>query len=261
MPSRTDFSANYLLKHGAYEKWAYRKYYAALKEQVQPVIAHVKLYGNITPALSDLLIRKTPMETAYSAVYVKIGTLSAKSTRDYINKGEQKSALSFFSAKWKQLMQLFFENESAGRVSDVTDTTRNKVRKVLADSEGMPVSMRATYITTTLNDPDFNRSRALVIARTESTTAANKGAELGNADSDYLTQKSWLSISDRNTRATHMAADGESADENGNFVVGGYLCKYPGDISLPAEEVIQCRCSVLYTPLYDNFGLPILKGS
>lgn len=251
--------ANFKRLHGNYEVYAYKQFRKALNSQIEPVISHIKTYGGISVTLADMLITREPLQAAYKDVYVKIGVRHAHNTRNAINRMGRKGLLSFFSEKWRQLMESFYLDESASRISDVTDTTRERVRKVLADSEDLPISQRATYIEETLNNPDFNRNRALVIARTESTTAANKGAELGNEDADYVTVKQWLSVEDSRTRTSHIDADGQQATADGYFIVGGYTCRYPGDMSLPVQEVANCRCSVLYISVLDETGLPVMK--
>lgn len=252
------YADKYKKVHHSYEVYAYPKFKTALDTQIKPVIAHVKAYGGISAELADMLIRKQPLESAYKEVYVNVGSLHASWTLKQINALGKKSIPQLFSEKWRKLMELFFTNESSTRISDVTETTREKVRKVLADSTDMSISERVTYITDTLDSPDFNRNRALVIARTESTTASNKGASIGNEDADYETNKTWISVLDANTRPDHVDADGQTVGNDESFVVGGYQCMYPGDMSLPANEVIQCRCTLAFIPIIRN-GLPILK--
>lgn len=249
--------------HHAYEIYAYNQFKPALDQQVKAVSNHVKLYGGISKELADMLIRKEPIEKAYKSVYVNIGTIHAGWNLKQINqlgRGMSKSTPLFFSEKWRKLMELFYTNEAADRVSDVTETTRERVRQVLTDSEGMTISDRATYIENTLDDPDFNRARSLMIARTETTLAANKGASLGAMDADYETIKRWLAVEDRNTRPTHTDADGQEVAIDDNFTVGGYPAQYPGDVSLPAKECVNCRCTAAYVPVLMN-GMPVLRAA
>jgi hypothetical protein len=60
--------------------------------------------------------------------------------------------------------------------------------------------------------------------------------------------KIWLSSGDDRTRETHAAANGQSVKLEGMFVVGEAELSYPGDPHGPAEEVINCRCTVVYEP-------------
>ncbi len=249
----------YLKQHNRYEKYAYKQFKAALNEQTNACLSHLKTYGSLTTALIDLLVRRKPVEDAYRAVYTKVGVLHAAWTMKAINTMGKKSLFSYFSDKWRQLMEAFFLNESADMVTDVTETTRDKIKQALADSEELPISQRATYLEKELGSEDFNRSRSLMIARTETTRAANKGASLGNLDADYETAKQWIAVLDSNTRPDHANADGQIVPNLDTFNVGGYECQYPGDATLPAKESINCRCCVAYVPLVGANGLPILK--
>lgn len=255
--NRQAYADAFKVQHSRYERYSYKLFKKALDEQISPVIAHVKAYGGITDSIADMLVKKSPIETAYKACYTKVGVLNAQWTLTQVNRIAKKS---LFSEAWRSLMEKFFNDESSQRVSDVTETTREQIRKVLADSTDLPTSQRADYITSQLGAEDFNRNRALMIARTESTTAANYGALLGGDSSDYETGKVWLPIIDTNTRPDHADMDGQPAigmDEY--FEVGGYMMAYPGDISAPAKEVVNCRCSLGIVPLSDERGLPILK--
>jgi hypothetical protein len=256
------YLADFKKAHHRYEVYSYGIFKTAFDEQVKSVSKHVAMYGSVSPTLSDMLITKEPIEKAYKNVYINIGKLEAGRVLTWINlTGRQmskKSLPSFFSDKWHRLLEAWFTNRSASRVSDVTETTREKVRQLLTDSQDLPISQRATYIEDTLNSPDFNRNRALMIARTESTAGANFGASLGNADADYQTNKKWLAIEDSVTRVTHREADGQVVANDDMFVVGSSECLFPGDLSLPASECVNCRCTAMYLPILKN-GLPILK--
>lgn len=254
--NQEQYLADYKAAHRRYERWAYRQFKSALDQQVAPVVRYVKSYGGISPELASMMVRPQPMQDAYKSVYTKIGPLHAQFTLTRINRMAKKS---WFSRAWAELMATFFENESSTRITQVDETTRERIRQVLADSQDLPISQRADYIVATLDDPDFNRSRALMIARTESTTAANQGAYLGSEDADYLTAKQWLAVEDLATRPTHREADGQVVGVDELFTVGSSECRYPGEIGLPAAETVNCRCTAVYIPLLSDTGLPILK--
>jgi uncharacterized protein with gpF-like domain len=91
------------------------------------------------------------------------------------------------------------------------------------------------------------RKRAYKIARTETTGAMNAGhvaqmQSLGAA----VEGKKWLSITDKDARESHAAANGQTVrGVDTPFVIGGYEAPYPGHFSLPAAERVNCRCVVL----------------
>lgn len=92
-------------------------------------------------------------------------------------------------------------------------------------------------------------NRAVVIARTETMGALNGGRldafRAFAEDEDEPLQKLWLATEDRRTRPSHRAADGQRVALGMPFQVGGFSLEFPGDPTGPAQEVIQCRCTLL----------------
>ena len=94
----------------------------------------------------------------------------------------------------------------------------------------------------------LSRAQAEALARTEVIGASNMGAQaridLMGADAPPF--KQWLATNDARTRPTHRHADGQVVPRGTMFEVGAARMKVPGDPSGPPEEVINCRCTVLY---------------
>lgn len=276
----TQYIRDWTRLHHSIEQQLYPLFKAALSVQTNSAKQYIELNG-ITGLSQHLtvLISKQPMQVAYLSAYQKAGVRGAEFSYNSIQRtGQRKSAedfeikeidralfetksIGFFSDYWRKLMSLFYSTDAAIRVQQVTETTRNEIQQLLdnANNQGLTQSETATYLTKELNDPDFNRMRALRIARTESTTAANHGASLGNESADYVTVKKWLAVLDQNTRPDHIEANGQTVQNDELFNIGGNGAMYPGDISLPANEVINCRCTLAYIPVLDGSGLPILK--
>lgn len=90
--------------------------------------------------------------------------------------------------------------------------------------------------------------RAMTIARTEVVAAANAGnltgqKALGEGGAPY---KQWLATMGPRTRDSHADADGQVVAIDEPFTVGGEPLDYPGDPSGSAEEVVNCRCTMLF---------------
>jgi hypothetical protein len=155
----------------------------------------------------------------------------------------------------------YFRLIGGNKVTGIDQTTIEKIKTVLANILGQSLSRReqAKLFEETLNNPAFNRARSLVIARTESTTAANHGINEGAKSSDYEVAKFWINTKDKRTRRTHLAMTNERIEINQPFIVGGVKMMYPGDPSATAAEVVNCRCVMATEALVDSDGLPILK--
>lgn len=96
-------------------------------------------------------------------------------------------------------------------------------------------------------------SRGRTIARTERGLAMNMGAMEGwRQGAEKAGIPLWALVKEwrhegnnRIDRATHVAANGDKVQGlNTPFNVGGYICQYPHDPSLPAGEVVNCGCRV-----------------
>ena len=86
--------------------------------------------------------------------------------------------------------------------------------------------------------------RLETIARTETIKASNAGSEALYKDWG-MEQKEWLATMDGRTRDAHAAASGQVVGIDESFEVGGQMLAYPGDPAGSAENVINCRCTVL----------------
>lgn len=265
--NQAQYRRDWIRLHHSTEQQAYPVFKRALDTQAKAASDFVKHHSvSQLSAHLTVLVTKQPIQVAYLSVYQKAGIKGAAFTYNHIEKltkaqksAEVKDLPGFFSEKWRKLMSLFYNTQAAERVQGVTDTTIERIQKLLDDSQDLPISQQATFITDSLDSPDFNRNRALVIARTETTSAANYGAYLGGSDSDYEVGKQWLSILDQNTRPDHVDANGQLVAMDETFAVGPVEMLYPGDMSAPANEVIQCRCSLVVIPLLSESGVPILK--
>ena len=94
----------------------------------------------------------------------------------------------------------------------------------------------------------FDMSRSRMIARTESTRAANSGTLQAYQDAQTYgikMQKEWLSARDDVVRDTHERLDGQRVGVNEMFVSNdGYEAEYPGNFGEPSED-INCRCTII----------------
>lgn len=105
-------------------------------------------------------------------------------------------------------------------------------------------------------------AHATTIARTEVISAANAGAfeQARQAGQEKPLYKQWLATMDDRVRPTHEEADGQVVPFDDPFIVGGAFMRYPGDPGGPNEEVLRCRCTILFTDDPDGFDVKGAKG-
>jgi len=136
----------------------------------------------------------------------------------------------------------------------INDTTRVHVERVLSQGiqDGWSIPRMAREVRDRMG-PDYAAHRARNTARTESGNALNSGRDLAREEfrqripADLRDQigKSWHSVLGDTTRATHAEADGQLADKEGMFEVGGYRVPWPSHHTLPAKERCNCQCTTL----------------
>lgn len=89
--------------------------------------------------------------------------------------------------------------------------------------------------------------RALRIARTVSNFGVNTGNAIAAGDAG-LTKKTWLTMRDDRVRDDHAAVDGDQVGIHDDFQMpNGDRMAVPGDPRGSAENVINCRCTAIYT--------------
>lgn len=140
----------------------------------------------------------------------------------------------------------YMRMHALGRIRSIQGTTLDDVKRVVEQgfAEGASVGKIASAIRKVA--PVIARSRAEVIARTETHGGANAGAYEGAASIGVKMRKVWVASADERTREEHAAADGQEIDMEGSFVVGSESMKFPGDATASPGNVINCRCAAIY---------------
>lgn len=125
-----------------------------------------------------------------------------------------------------------------------------EIERGVQEGADIPTLTRRVDAVLSVSGSERWRNRARVVARTETMAAVNAGALRAaqlDADErgDVAPFKVWLSTMDSRTRDTHREADQQRTLLTEPFRVGGAPLLFPGDPNGPADEVIQCRCTVL----------------
>lgn len=252
----------YLQKHSINERWGLPLFTNALKAQLKPIEEY--LNSGMISVLPFLIeqINPQPVYTALDRFYQHVGIKQARFEFYAIRRQEREekaSTVSFFVEHWQQLLTEFMRVYGAISVTQITDTTKEFLRNLLAytQEQNMTTMEASRYIVAKMKSKDFLFNRALRIARTETTKISNYAHGVANEDSEIETQEKWIATEDHRTRRSHLIANGQVIDTGEMFVVGNTLMKYPGDPTAPAEEVVNCRCVRRFIPVYDANGLAV----
>jgi hypothetical protein len=126
----------------------------------------------------------------------------------------------------------------------INDTTRDGLAKSLGD--GIEAGESILDLQKRIEDQydELRGYRSEAIARTESAGSMNFGST-ATYKSAGVSQKSWLGVQDDREREAHLEVEGQIVGIDEPFSVDGEDLQYPGDPSGSAENVINCRCSIL----------------
>lgn len=151
-----------------------------------------------------------------------------------------------FSERMAQLIADYFKEDIFETVKNITDTTKEIIKKVLTNAYALGQGI--SDIVDQLLNTEISKVRARLIARTETVTAANKGAMFVAKDTGLTLNKIWLSAGDSRVRRDHAEINGHTVGIDDAFTVGGYKMQQPGDSSDGADgsEIINCRCTVIF---------------
>lgn len=133
------------------------------------------------------------------------------------------------------------------KITRISEDARQDVMSELnvAWEAGESIPQAATRIRAVLGGQAAG-NRGAVIARTELIGAQNGGSLAAAKITDAATHKGWLATRDGRTRMTHAQASGQQRRLDDAFDVGGSPLQFPGDPQGPPDEVIQCRCTMLF---------------
>lgn len=237
--------------------------YQALRITVDDFLADARAKG-LTYATGRLytVINNPALATQLQEVHEEAGLFfGRKAYREIARSARVEKAGFGFNLQWAADIISYFTRDLFQLVQDITDTTRNQILDVLsrATNEGQSFE----WIENELTSPELVAFRARLIARTEVAKAAFVGRKLANRDTEWETEKEWISAHDKRTRPGHAKVDGELIDTDAKFQVsypkGVDMMEGPGDPSANIANIAQCRCSLAYKAARDANGRLIRK--
>lgn len=242
-------------QHRAYENKCKPIFYNAIKAQVEPVLQQIA-NGSTDESLVHL-VHSGPIQNAYRICYELVGGKAALREYQWLKRQEPTKAdpniiVQFLSQRWTRFMTNYALTELAEMVQNVTDETKEQIRFALAlASEQGLIGRQAAKLVYDHTLGKIGRRRALVIARTESTRAANEGKRQGAEDwaqeVGTTLYKGWIARLDGHERDSHRNASLEKPiPSDGKFKVGDSKMDQPGDPTAPAKETVLCRCTQIF---------------
>jgi hypothetical protein len=113
-----------------------------------------------------------------------------------------------------------------------------KTDKVLQKNAGKSLDDKLTIVDKQIQT--FKNSNAKAISNYSSANLMTSTQKI--IYDDKKIKYSWLSQRDGDVRPSHVVADGQMADSNGQFTVGGEKTDRPCGSGLSAANSVNCRC-------------------
>jgi len=145
----------------------------------------------------------------------------------------------------KAIVEEYLRKESIilFEISNINSTTVDKI--ILQTTAAMEAGANANDLQQAIIDTGvFSPSRALMLSRTITGTAANLG-QISGAINVGATDKTW-STATFEVRKSHQAMNNKTIPIDEFFIVGGHKAMFPLDNRLPPGERVNCRCTLLY---------------
>jgi len=243
----------------------YRKLYANALKQYSPKFKkelqnQVNTYCRTQDynAISDKALKKTIYK-----LHLAMGTKMALISESAVKKSVKGVYVPFeFKSQKTDAYQYaiiqVLQNDGLDKLaSDITDTTKEQIRRFLIEAAQKNYSLTETIAL--LRTAGITDYRAELIARTETGRAANIGSMVGATSTGLVTIKEWIAARDNRTRreprdhTDHLIMDGTKLPMEKQFHVpnnqvglGYELMDHPCDSKASAANVCNCRCTLGY---------------
>lgn len=245
---------DYAKQHKIAERLLLPIFRKALAQSIEPVINWANSFGldSLNP---DILINKNIWAVTYQKAFDDMGVRFARREYYYQRKQEgiadeeQKAGfgIGFLIDVWLGKIKEFAASYAARIAPELNEYTIEIIKKALGEAGTLEIDAlgRVRWFINTLKSRMAERS--LTISRTEATRISNLGKELGAVS--WIEEvggqgyKFWLGREDARERDTHWEVNNTIIPIEDLYTVGGEQCERPGDTSLSAKEVINCRCS------------------
>ena len=166
----------------------------------------------------------------------------------FLDSFQKKEEGDLFDQSWLLFLLGFFANITEFFiVLGIIGTIKNDIKRFVEDkvSQGIPTSAIITLLALYLTQKNIIRSQT--IARTEVTRIMSLSSQVWANTQGRELKKKWIVTLDGKERASHNAmANYPAIGMKELFVVGGSLMAGPGDGNAPANEVVNCRCGLMY---------------
>ena len=245
------------------EVYGYRMFSKALKQSIQPILDALNQSESVafTNSIAAMLYTEVPIATAMQTFY---NTAWNKQSRGYVkwlkaNLPPQATiGVGFENPIMDAALKEYFNTIGGQHIKDINATSLKKIQSAfqtaLQNNEGFRGAERRL-----IKEVEMSKTRARMIARTESLMVTNACKFTQAELMDIEMQKTWLHDHPKMPRDWHIALSGKTIDLNEKFNADGTLMKHPGDPNGGAKNNINCKCTTIIKAKLDKENNIIYK--
>lgn len=247
-----------------------RKAYRIVQKHIKSILNGIP-YKNASLQTYEYLIAANITEKQVKEMFIELYTVIGLNYGNRINRDLEKikkANVLFNEYLLNEILVFLSRPTSEIKITSVHKTLIEDVINAIKETLGPNatiIDVQNAIYNIVSKSTTFYKWQSLRIARTETTSASGFAAIKTAEQSDLVLTKTWIAAIDNRTRNDHKTVNGDTVDLYSNFIMAsGVEMQYPGDLGskenpVPANEVINCRCTIAFTPKRDINGDLITK--
>jgi hypothetical protein len=257
--STKKFELKYIRTRNGIERKGIRLIQSALAEQYRQFISRAM---DLPPSMWDnIKISEEPIEQFFKKFYPMSAPLGQMTRKHILWQKDPNAKKSleddlYLSVYERYMQKLVGTSDYAARIKTITNTTSERIntviQQVLTDAEigGFGIDKIKQNLTKAIGSSIRGnvRARAKAIAQTEMISASNQASTFAADSTGLEYRKYWSTSHLQGIRPSHIQAEQDSIQRGGlrkdEPFSNGLM--FPGDPAGSADEVCNCRCSVLH---------------
>ncbi|NEZ45338.1 phage minor head protein [Paenibacillus alvei] len=216
----------------------------AIQELAEDAMIDIDGLGKVIVSLQTGELFTTQFEQAVYNAFMPLFELAGETELTVLNPDKTWTVQSKAAGRFARKLQDLVPDMNETSTEIMLRSFQKAIKEGKTPAERALLVQEVSAQAATGEEGPFSMQRAVRVARTMSTAAANGGKVEGWKQSEVVTGKKWRSAGGSRTRKTHRKANGQVKPLDEPFEVGKSKLMYPGDPSGEAKEIVNCRCTM-----------------